>query len=124
LFIASTEQELSQEAEELKFQFATAVYDDQDKISNTNLANVATKDIPQVIFDAYVSKVNPKIKQQDYINAMTTRPLWDEARETFKLATFRSVFGTPTFFVNGVQIYNGGSFGLQDWIQLFNQLLK
>jgi hypothetical protein len=125
LLISSTANDTSsREAEELKFNFVTAVYDNQDVISNSALANVASKDIPKIIFDNYVAKVNPKLSEQIYNTAMSGRQLWDEARQTFKYATTRAVFGTPTFFVNGVQIYNGGSYGSQDWVALFTQLLK
>ncbi|KAL0484671.1 Sipa1l2 [Acrasis kona] len=109
-------------AEKVKFDFVKEVLLNQDPIYNEPLLDVTTREIPSIIYDKYISKVNPNLSKDDFLKMMSERSLWEEARATFKYATSRGVFGTPTILINGVPIYNSGYMGLMDWIEYLDKL--
>ncbi|KAL9644192.1 hypothetical protein ABK040_005653 [Willaertia magna] len=76
-----------------------------------------------LIYDSYIAKLNIMGKNQ-FINEMNDVTNDLRVRTLFKESCARGVSGTPTFFVNGVQIYNGGDLSTQDWINLINKLVQ
>lgn len=57
-----------------------------------------------------------------YSAAMDRRDLWERARTTFKYAVSRGPFGTPAFFVNGVQLVTS-DMSFEYFDRLFKSLL-
>ncbi|KAL0487459.1 Sipa1l2 [Acrasis kona] len=108
--------------DKVKFDFVKEVLLNQDAIYNEPLLDVTTRDLPSIIHDKYISKVNPNLAKEDFLKIMSDRSLWEEARATFKYAASRGVFGTPTILINGVTIYNSGYMGLMDWIEYLDKL--
>jgi hypothetical protein len=110
---------LLMDTEKLKYELADKIYNNQSSISNDRLANVAQKDFAGIIFDNYIKFADPQLTRENYDKAMQSNELKVISRVPFKYATTKGVFGTPTFFVNDVQIYNGNQFSSDDWIRLF-----
>jgi len=73
-----------------------------------------------IIYNNFVKPYG--ISYSDYGNVMKSYDWWNRARVQFKYGSTRSVYGTPSFFVNGVQVPDGDSKSFADWKKLFDQL--
>jgi 2-hydroxychromene-2-carboxylate isomerase len=78
--------------------------------------------IQETIYTNYIVPLSIPITKDDFYKRMNLRDTWDHGRRVFKLATSRGVFGTPQFFINGVQVYNSDQWNKDEWLNLFQSL--
>jgi protein-disulfide isomerase len=102
------------------FQFVNETFVNQEPILDVSSYNQAQ--IQQVIYKNYIEKLNIPIPKDQFVKSMNARDTWDHGRVIFKLATSSGIFGTPSFVVNGVNVYNAGDFSISDWVDLFQSL--
>ena len=101
--------------------FMNALYTgDQEKFENEPLAAKGQTEIIDFIAD-YASNLL-SIEKTTLMEAYNSNEL--NARIEFKYAALHSVAGTPTFFVNGVQIDLDGESTINEWREIIDPLLN
>lgn len=64
------------------------------------------------------------VSQSAYDAGMADDNINEEVRVSWKFACSKAVLGTPTFFVNGVQVNGDPSWTLADWRTMLDPLLQ
>ena len=94
----------------------------------SNFANEAWKDKTQTEFHTFLAEcaadaTKYKDKEQ-FLNLLTSKEVYAEARIPARFATVRGVWSTPTFFLNGAEattLSSGSS--VQEWQSVIDDLL-
>ncbi|KAF0977218.1 hypothetical protein FDP41_003871 [Naegleria fowleri] len=104
------------------FRFLDSVFTNQGPIQNQSLQKLNQLEIFTLIYNIYVRPLN-LLSLTQFINEMSSQENFVKTASMFRMATSRSVSGTPTFFVNYVPVFNGYQLTASDWISTFNNII-
>ena len=101
--------------------YVNALYNGgQDQFENEPLSGTGQEQVIEKVLD-YAASVT-SIDKTELQNAYSSNEM--NARIEFKYACVHSVAGTPTFFVNGVEVELGGDATLEDFEAIIDPLLN
>ncbi|KAG2387364.1 hypothetical protein C9374_001696 [Naegleria lovaniensis] len=107
---------------DIVYRFLDSVFTNQGPIQNQSLQKLNQLEIFTVIYNTYVRPLN-LLSLTQFINEMSSQENFVKTASMFRMATSRSVSGTPTFFVNYVPVFNGYQLTASDWISTFNNII-
>ncbi len=102
--------------------FVTNLYMNFDSIDTPNVEGKTRYEIRDVIYSTMVQPYG--VSRSIYNQQMQSVDLWNSGRYSFKYAVSRNVFGTPSFFVNGVQLANLDDPSFDNLKKIFDSLLS
>ncbi|KAL9650639.1 hypothetical protein ABK040_016356 [Willaertia magna] len=108
------------------FKFLNLIFTNQSLVSNINLKNLNQLQIFKLIYTNFVQPtLGGLISYEEYLNEMNNQSTsFIQAASMFGYATSRGLYGTPFFFVNGVNVFNGQEFMASDWIAMIDGIIK
>ncbi|KAL9650628.1 hypothetical protein ABK040_016345 [Willaertia magna] len=108
------------------FKFLNLIFTNQSLVSNVNLKNLNQLQIFKLIYTNFVQPtLGGLISYEEYLNEMNNQSTsFIQAASMFGYATSRGLYGTPFFFVNGVNVFNGQEFMASDWIAMIDGIIK
>lgn len=104
------------------FQWADTLFANQQNFWNGVTSQNTGADVLAQLQKLAVS--SGVITAQAFAAGMNDDNLNEETRVSWKYACSRGVLGTPTFFVNGVQVNGQPSWALSDWRMIMDPLLQ
>ncbi|EFC39507.1 predicted protein [Naegleria gruberi] len=105
------------------WKFLDLFFSNQSPASNANLKNMNQAQIFNLIYATYVQPLG-LISYEQYLSEMNSQSSFAQAASMFGYATSRGLYGTPFFFVNGVNVFNGYDFTAADWISMIDGIIK
>lgn len=104
------------------FDFASFVYERQDLFYNAPFLHKTHNDLRQFVADMAIEHAN--VDREAFLERMSDNDIYVNARTPIRYAATKSVWATPTFFVNnGSNVPVDHKSSLDDWIKLINSLL-
>ena len=107
------------------YEFMDRTFSHQYPIFDSAVKGLNQSQIQALIYDTYVApmKIENVLTRTVFMSKINSGAVWDHGRRVFKLATSNGIFGTPQFKINGVLSQHTDSFTMQDWLDLFKQLI-
>eukprot|EP01138_Halocafeteria_seosinensis_P014013 gb/GECG01014309.1/.p1 GENE.gb/GECG01014309.1/~~gb/GECG01014309.1/.p1 ORF type:complete len:217 (+),score=18.75 gb/GECG01014309.1/:1-651(+) len=103
------------------YNWMEAVYAHQDEFGNDETANMTMNDVIEKFGQLASSSLG--VSQSDFVDGLNNRTLNLDTRTSWKYACSRSVTGTPSFLLNGVQAPAESTWTVQQWKQFLSQYL-
>ncbi|HHC7378503.1 MULTISPECIES: DsbA family protein [Vibrio] len=104
------------------YDFATFVYERQDQFYNAPFLHKTHEDLRQFVAD--LAQAHSNIDREAFLKRMGDNDIYVNARTPIRYAATKSVWATPTFFVNnGNNVPVDHKSSLDDWIKLIDSLL-
>lgn len=105
------------------YDFATVLYKEQSEFYNSEFMHKTQNDLRQLIADKAESHL--KIDRSKFLNRMNDDDIYTLARTPIRYAATKSVWATPTLFINnGGNVPVNHSSSLSDWQNVINPLLE
>ena len=105
------------------YNFATILYECQDEFYNDAFKNKTHEDLRQLIADK--AEHHFKIDRSAFLNRMNDHDIYILARTPIRYAATKSVWATPTIFINnGSAVPLDHLSTLQDWQNLIDPLFE
>lgn len=104
------------------YQFATFLYEHQQKFYNAPFLHKTHEDLRQLVAD--LAQEQGKINRSTFLQRMLDNDIYIDARTPIRYAATKGVWATPTFFVNnGDNVPVDHKSSLADWQNLIDPLL-
>lgn len=105
------------------YDFASFLYESQDEFYNTRFEHKTHDDLRQLIADKAESRFN--IDRSQFLNRMNDNDIYTLARTPIRYAATKSVWATPTIFINnGSNVPLDHLSTLSDWQEVIDLLLQ
>lgn len=105
------------------YDFATFIYKRQDQFYNQPFLHKTHEDLRQFVAD--LAQEHSSVDREAFLKRMSENDIYIDARTPIRYAATKSVWATPTFFVNnGNNVPVDHTSNLQDWIDLIDPLLE
>ncbi|MEO0807548.1 MAG: thioredoxin domain-containing protein [Cyanobacteria bacterium J06643_4] len=103
--------------------FVSYVFSRQEEFANEAWKDKTQTDFHNLLAE-FAAEVTEHKDQAQFVALMNSKDVYAQARIPARLATMRSVWSTPTFFINGAEatsLSSGSS--LEDWQAVLDSLL-
>ncbi|MEL6353729.1 MAG: thioredoxin domain-containing protein [Cyanobacteria bacterium J06627_28] len=103
--------------------FVSYVFSRQEEFANEAWKDKTQTDFHNLLAE-FAAEVTEHKDQAQFVALMNSKDVYAQARIPARLATMRSVWSTPTFFINGAEatsLSSGSS--LEDWRAVLDSLL-
>ena len=103
--------------------FATYMFEHQNEFSNRAFEYKTHDDLRSLVADYAVSHGN--VDREAFLNRLTSHDVYIDARTPIRFAATRSVWATPTFFINNADnVPVTFDSTIEDWIDTIDGLLN
>ena len=104
------------------FEFASFLFERQEQYYNAPFRHKTHQDLCLLVAD--FANQHAGLNQQEFLEHMDTHDVYIEARTPIRFAATRSVWATPTFFINNADnVPISYESSLQDWTATIDPLL-
>lgn len=105
------------------YDFATYVYERQEQFYNAPFLHKTHDDLRQFVAD--LAQAHSDVNRDAFLKKMVSHDIYIDARTPIRYAATKSVWATPTFFVNnGDKVSVDHSSTLDNWKELIDPLLS
>lgn len=105
------------------YDFATFLYEHQEKFSNASFIYKSHDDLKQLIADH--AEEHSAINRSQFLKKMTDNDIYIQARTPIRYAATKSVWATPTIFINNAdKVTVDHQSTLIDWQKIIDPLLN
>lgn len=105
------------------YNFATYLYDRQEQFYNAEFMNKTHEDLRQSIAD--MAHEHSGLDRKKFIQRMSDSDIYTLARTPIRYAATKSVWATPTLFINNADdVELGHQSSLSDWQKIIDPLLE
>lgn len=104
------------------YSFATFMYDNQEKFYNAPFLHKTHEELRQLLAD--FAQQHAGEDRESFLKRMGDQDIYIDARTPIRYAATRSVWATPTLFINnGGNVPVNHSATLEDWVALIDPLI-